>query len=662
MESKKMNAHEARALQTQLLLKRYHDYDTANDLGLPAPVIEDGDFLPTDNLITSDTLDSGFKIRIKSWGYANGDKLSLYLGGTLVYPDPTFEVKDYKDTTDVYYQIAPWQINVYSGKFNIYYGVKSAAQPNIESGSGTLTITVDRSSPNGNAAPGPLKFPDGMNNTVTLKYLADHEDKVIVKVPAYAHMEAGQTVTLWWNGKKMLGMLPVEVSAQDVIDNEVSIEIPGDSFRNSKDEKVALKYTLTSRAGFEGKLSEENTLIVSLLPDPTNLPDPIVPLAADGLIDLEDANQGVMIQIDTYENVLVGDTIIAYWGGLPLRHEIESVRAFPIFIPVPRKTIIDRGSGQIPVNYQVLRGGLVYPSNILDVKVDVGHVGPPIDPDPTTPVNEALPLVSIKGGSNLYPINHLGVKDGRKAAIATIPFYQSSAGQPDEPIITQVDAQIMLVWGAQSSSPINIGPVTVLKSHLDSKTLPEITIPSDIVDTTHDSKDFQVFYQLIRPATNPVGNPVSSPSTSVVVALNPPGGLDGLKSPEIQDLTSTGWLVKDKIENTGVSIMVKPYSGMEVGDKVEINWTAFSSTDNTPGTEIDGSKYTDSKIVTAVALVNGVLFTVPYSPNVELILAHSLNQRQGSATALYTVTQDGQLYDSPPKNVPIELAGPGRNS
>ncbi|NKB84536.1 hypothetical protein HED51_21000 [Ochrobactrum grignonense] len=299
-----------------------------------------------------------------------------------------------------------------------------------------------------------------MNNKITTKYLEENNDQVIVTVPAYDEMEAGQTVILWWNSRKTTAIPAVVVTAQHVTDQKIPIVIPGAQFTALPDSRVYLQYNLVSRVGYEGPPSEMAYVDVSLQPEPTNLQDPIVPLAADGLIDLDDANAGVEIQILAYTNIVNGDSVVAYWGSSSLSPEMVSANEFPVFVSVPRAIVLKEGSGTIQVRYEVQRGASVTQSSSIPVTVDVSTVGP-VDPVPDTNVNEALQPPSIRGGSNKNAVNTLLADDKGKAATAIIPFYQSGRGNPAAPIITEEGAVIELIWGEMPNKPI---PLELIQS------------------------------------------------------------------------------------------------------------------------------------------------------------------------------------------------------
>lgn len=662
MDTKKISAEQARAYQKQLRLEQFRNRAETGTLPLqPAEPVDA--FIQPGNLATKDILRDGFELRIPEWTrIAGDDDVILFINNVEVFDNPIYSVPETYipgSYTPVIYPVPSFYLGGYKGTITLKYHVLSGSgQRDV---SEPLEIEIDREPPGNGAAPVPLQFPAAMGNKVTLRYLDDNQDQVIATVPAYTPMEAGQTVSLWWNGKRTTAVAPVVVTAEDVTNGTVQIVIPGAQFRNLTDERVMLQYSLSNRAGFESYPSESSTIMISLDPEPANLKDPVVPLAADGLIDLADANQGVEIKIDAYTNIMTGDTIVAHWGNSPLNPEAVVANNFPVFVSVPRSVVLKEGSGSIPVYYEVMRGGAATKSNTIQVNVDVMTVGP-VDPDPTTPVNEALQIPWIQGGSKIHPLNELGIQDKGKTATATIPFFQSPQGKPAEPIITTPGAQITLLWGAYPGSQIPIGPFTVTQAHLDAQELPVITIPASAVDAAPDGNGFEVYYTLSRPAGDTVRNPVSSPSAKLTIKMNIPGGPDGLLAPKIMGTTAKNWITKETIQaRGGVKIKVDPYSGMKVDDVVQLQWIAFSSLTNAPGTEIAATKYTSEHIVKTVDITNGLEFSVPYTPYVEQIAVETGNQRQGSATATYTVTQNGDTYASKVATVKIELSSPAGN-
>lgn len=659
MDTKKISAEEARGLQTQLRLEQYRNRAETGTLPLEAAQPVDA-FIQPGNLATKDILANGFELLIPKWArIAADDDVYLKINNVDVYNTPIYTVPNPLPTveTPLIYKVEAFYLGGYKGEIKFQYLIESGSGQ--RDASDFLTIVIDREPPGDGKVPEALQFPPAMGNKITLKYLDDNQDQVIATVPAYTRMEAGQTVSLWWNGKKTTAVAPVIVTAEDVTNGTVQIVIPGAQFRGVTDERVMLQYSLSNRAGFESSPSESSAIMISLEPEAADLKNPVVPLAADGLIDLADADKGVEIKIDAYTNIMTGDAIVAHWGVSALNSETVIANNFPVYVSVPRSVVLREGSGSIPVYYEVMRGGAATQSNTIQVIVDVTTVGP-VDPDPTTPVNEALQVPWIQGGSKLHPFNELGIQDKGKAATATIPFNQSIQGNTAQPIITTPGAQITLMWGAYPGSPIPIGPVTVTQAHLDAKELPQITIPAAIIDATPDGNAFEVYYTLIRPAGDTVKNPVSSPSAKLTIEMNIPGGPDGLLAPTIMGTTKKNWITKETIQaGGGVKIKVDMYSGMKVGDNVELHWIAYSSTNNAPGTEIAATEYTQNKTVVTVDITNGLEFSVPYTPYVEQIAAETGNQRQGSGAATYTVTQNSKNYASKEAIVKIELSSPG---
>lgn len=350
MVTKKISADEARELQTQLRLKQYRDREENGFPPMVPPTFVDA-FIQPGNLATKDILVNGFDLVVPPWPRVSvDDDVHLFINNTLVFKDPIYTVPNPlpNPLPPITYKVEPFYLGVYKGGIKIQYRVESGSgQTDV---SELLEIQIDREPPGTGASPAALQFPAAMNNKVTLQYLDANQNQVIATVPTYAPMEAGQTVTLWWNGKRTAAIAPVTVTALDVANGTVSIIIPGAQFRGVTDESVLLQYSLSNRAGFEGFPSETSTLAISLQPQPNNLRAPTVPLAADGLIDLADADKGVEIQVDAYTNVINGDQIVAYWGNTALNPEAVLANNFPVFVSVPRSVVLAEGSGDITVH------------------------------------------------------------------------------------------------------------------------------------------------------------------------------------------------------------------------------------------------------------------------------------------------------------------------
>ncbi|MHA1081275.1 hypothetical protein ACR9HU_23895 (plasmid) [Enterobacter ludwigii] len=562
------------------------------------------------------------------------DVLTVSWNGTAIHTytlaDPDAQAWPYT------FQISPDQLTV-NGTHRLDYNV--TADSGATSDSDPTAVRIDQEPPIHGNVPPSLIFPDEvMSSGITLEYLAAHNNEVIATVPSYADMEAGQVVHPFWS---TLSLPSVTVTQEDVDAGSIAIPVSGTIIQNAGEGIREAHYYLSSRAGFDGLPSEPVNLNVLLTPAPAGLAAPVVPLAADGLIDLPDVNAGVTVEIAAYDNARNGDLIVVTWGDTPLQPATVVVGAFPLEIPVQRAVVVREGTGTVTVGYQVVRNSITFDAPTTEVEVDITTVGP-VDPDPSTPENEALAAPTVRGNSGLD--NEMTPEDYDHEATVIVPFYPEAA----------VGEIVTVYWGQAPATLI--GTHTVAQGDLDNQLFPDFIVPLEVVDATPNDAAWPVYYTLSRPAGQTPANPVLSPARLVNVHMVGPGGPDGLSAAVFTDASASGWLLTPQVQD-GVRVHVAVYEYMQSGDIVTLDWQAFSTTNAAAGTEIDGSQFSISRTVGAPELANGVDFVVPYEGYVDAIAGASPTG-QGAGQALYSVTQGGSDYNAPVATVRIDLGTP----
>jgi len=627
----KLTAAQTRDKQRNVRLARYNKFRLQLQ-ALPVAIVPDA--LPPDNLLPVDVLENGMTVNIPQWNRVlPEDRLEVLWDDNIVN---THTVDTPEDETWPYSFKVPSTELITEGLHSLAYKVTAASGAATDSDK--LTVKIDREAPDHDNVPPSLVFPAEVNtNGITLEYLDSNNNAVIATVPGYDGMEADQKVHPHWS---TVTLDTVTVTEADVTAGEIKVTFPGDIIRREGEGKKPAHYYLTSRAGFDGKSSEFTMVNVLLTPRPDSLQAPRVPLADNGLIDLEDANAGVTIEIDSYTNARTGDIIVAQWGSRTLSTVAVIEGKFPVEVPVSRSTVIGEGSGTVKVSYQVARSDLFFPAPPTEVEVDVDTVGP-VNPDPDSPINKNLAPPIITGNSG--KTNELTPEDYNHPATITIPVYENAkAGE----IVTAY-------WGASTVSA-TLRPYTVTTDDLSQNNFPGIEVPKAVVNSSSNDKTWPVYYTLSRP--QPPANPVFSPSAMVNIHMVGPGGLDGLDAAEFTDASESGWLLLAQVEN-GLRVHVAVYENMLDKDEIVMNWQAFSTTNAAAGTEITDSNYRERKIVGAPERANGVDFVIPYKDKVDAIAGASASG-QGAGQIIYTVTQAGSDYNAPAATVKIDLGAP----
>ncbi|AJY39483.1 hypothetical protein I6G56_25680 [Burkholderia humptydooensis] len=648
MTTSRITAEQARALQRSIRLVRYQRMKARAPLALGAPTVPDA--LGDDNLLPKDVLIAGMRVQVPRWDRVLlDDVLTVSWREEIVY---TYTVTDPDNQVFPIEHTIPVDKLSTDGTFVLKYIVEAdSGQP---SPSDETRVKIDRRPPHQGNIPDAMVFPpDVVRDGITLEYLDANGDEVIATVPDWGDMEVGQTVHPQW----MTQLLQeIEVTPEHVTNREVPVPIPGELIRATGEGTRTAIYHLTSRAGFDGERSIPSNVNVLLKPVPANLKTPRVPLAADGLIDLVDADAGVAIEVDAYDNVEPGDLVLAVWGATPLTPVPVVPGVFPVAVDVPRQTILATGSGTaINVSYEVQRGNKRYGPASTTVNVDVDTVAP-VDPDPTDPENGALDPVTVIGGSGTSPNNELLQPDRGQDATVTVPYYErigDPGGLPDLPVLGTI---ITLYWGQAPLPVVTIGEHTVDQDDIDNQAFPDFTVDKAIVNATANNPAFPVYYTLSRPSTAPTPNPVLAPARSVKVKLTGPGGDLGLQKAVFPEASDRGWWLPAQVINGG-KVKVNVYELMKEGDEVTLFWQAFSTTNAAPGSEITGTDYSFPVTVGAPELANGVDFVVPYADKIEPI--SGVPSKQGSGRVTYTVEQDGDTFTSiEPAVVKVELGQP----
>lgn len=294
-----------------------------------------------------------------------------------------------------------------------------------------LPLICDSGPPYRHEAPLAVVAP---SDSITDEYLSDNDDKVICGIPQYSDYQSGDRVAYYWGAFPPPDVpedeVPVDVIMVDGTNWPFPVEFPGSTIRAAGDGRCYALYALIDKATNISRLSIYVGFNVALGPLPTNLKDPEVPLAADGLLDLKDAIMGVDVQIPLFDNHKPSDFLNVTWGGIPLQGVPIGAGTFPVSIRVPSLTLLTAyGTGPAPVatevTYKVTRGGLDSEVRRISVMVDFSYIGPPRpDPDPDwpDPVNPDLLPLSVYGEVS-QTLNVLTRNDEGKDAIIKFKLY-----------------------------------------------------------------------------------------------------------------------------------------------------------------------------------------------------------------------------------------------
>lgn len=591
-----------------------------------------------DNLVPIERLVSGLTVEIPAWPrVVEQDVVKLQWDGieidrfTVTDPSMTFPIE----------LLLPADNLQLDGPHQLTYSLKLFSSDEFVDSLPTL-VTIDQRRPNLGNIPAALEFPaEIVADGITTDYLSTHGDKVVAKVPGYLAMEANQKVHLIWAQSYLVPVKPLVQT--DVDQGYVEIDIPGDIIRAAGEGRQDAHYYLTSRAGFDSDRSIHSLLDVILTVPPSNLKPPRVPLADDGQVDLTEADAGVLIEVVPYQNIYPGDLVAAKWGNASLALYPMPLDGQPAEVPVPRALVLREGSGAIAVSYQILRNDHPYDAPAISVTVDIDAAGP-VDPEPSTPENEALRAPTVKGGSGVTPDNELAESDLGQPASVSVPLYENA----------QVGEIVTVYWGYPTRAT-TLPTHALTQADIDAGNIPAFSVDPLIVNATPNTPAWPVYYTLSRPQGEGASNPVKSMTQAVDVRMTGPGGVDGLAPATFPDVNDRGWLLRPTVDPDGANIIVAAYENMQIGDVVKLDWLAYKTPGTPAGDEIAETAFSATVPIAPDNLDKDLVFNVPFDTYIHAIEVENPTDLQGSATVNYTVIQGGTLFAAEEATVNIEL-------
>lgn len=298
-----------------------------------------------------------------------------------------------------------------------------------------MALITDSEPPYRHAAPAAMTLPA---LPVTDQYLSDNGDKVIGTIAQYDDYQPGDKVAYYW-GALPPPDLPEDATPVDVISVDgatwpLPVTFSGEVIRAAGDGGCYALYALIDKATNISRLSTYVRVPVALGPLPAGLQNPVVPLAVDGLLDLKDAIEGVVVEIPAFTGHKHSDSIKVSWGASQLLgQQVGTNPRFPLQVPVPAPILRSNytsasGPQDTAVSYVVMRGDVASANKSTTISVDFSVVGPPLpDPDPDWPdlINPNLSVAEVRGESDLA--NELTRADENKDATLKFELYDPPA-------------------------------------------------------------------------------------------------------------------------------------------------------------------------------------------------------------------------------------------
>jgi len=495
-------------------------------------------------------------------------------------------------------------------------------------------ITVDTVAPSYDKQPGALLYPDDLpNKVIDEAYLSTHGDRVRLRLPTpiYTGAEDRDTLIFWWSDSPSptdLWLVQKAISIDDINAEDIWVDLTGDMIRApNKNGTFYALYKLRDRAGNETLVfSEPASAVVSLLPFPSILPPPRVPLHEDdNLVHRGDARAQVNAVISGLDNLEPNDKVRLDWDGsqlLPVPITLPDT-----VIPVPWSALIAKGPGPMVahVSYDFIRDITETGSQVADINVNFTVAGQD-HPGAPALLNPLLALVDIIGGSGTP--NVLLPADRAAPVVPYLMLYQTpAAGEVLE-----------LYWGRVA------GPVArydVQPGDLEGDRVAFTPVPWSVIDADSNNARVPVYY-----TTSNAVNEQQSDNQYVRVQVVT---IDDLPEPGFEDEDAFGYIQCDKKPWEGIRVRVKFDSGhFGLDDEIMVFWQGyrnFNSTD--PITETYGEF---PETIGPGHLQDGYIdvWIRPYEPYIKPVT-------RGSWGTYYTLTKaDGQFGTSPaPENLKI---------
>lgn len=577
---------------------------------LPMCVITEAD--PVDGLLTLASLAKPISLSFATWNEAiKGDSYKLSWNGV------TTGAKKFIDTEkpgDPLYVDIPPALLTADGVYQVGYAATNGFGGQT-SFSDEVPLIVDRTPPGGDLL-APLIF-DPQQFPLTEESLSAAANVLTARLPSYYDAKWGDVVRTYWGEQPGPERT---LNAEELGGSDITFTFERSFLEQLKDGDIPVTYTVTDRAGNVSKVSEPALLRLQLRNHPQNLLAPVVPQAADGMIEHNDARHGVQVQIPHYSNAQAGDVTILNWGGLALPGQVLSEPAAQqgvvLSIEVPFATVQAAGDGVVEVRYEVHRDGVpqaTSPATSINVFVTLPG---PRDPTPETPVNEQLVAPTVRGRSHHanQEVNFLDEDDYLLDADVVIPW---------QPAFSTCD-QVKLYWGSWPLPVVR----TLNQNDVDAGADLVICMPNKVIAGEGVGRAIPVHYRVTH-----AGNPNTSQSPTLMVRVvckaQLPGGGCGLPGALFIDADDTHTL-RLAPAPTGTLVRIKPYRNMALGDRIELQLIGFNAFID--GEIIEAVSHRLVNTVNEQQLVSDIDFIIP----AKLLEAFST----GRIEAIYEITND----------------------
>ena len=611
---------------------------------------------PDDGTLHRDALDAALPVSIKQWdnlpetGFGDFDVLQLEMARA----DAGGNVGDFLEVGITYSCDAetlfpltaevPQDEYPSDGKRALRYRIDKYNSDTPEY-SNSISLIFDKTPPWGRDFPEKAAL---AGNLITDAFFVTNPTGLKVTLPAYEGQDAKDTYALFYTSTPLQeGQIPTPID-QGTLPTNRELLIAKDKIEALGDGLFYVSYLLADKATNLSNIGLPVEVDVNLGALPLNLQDPVVPLAADGLIDLADAQAGVTVEIPEFDNHLNTDSVEVTWGATEVIVEQIGSRSFPVPISIPADNLrLAYGAADTvvatPVSYRILRHRVPYGPNSIDVDVDfsvAGPVRPDPDPDWPDPVHPDL-LAPVVQGAVSKTDNVLDRTDAGQPAKLTFKLYTNA--KDGELVDFYWDGT--LVPDAQYIVDTSDGPDI------------ETSIPWTYIEAAGNNPALLVHYT-IRKSTG-AGNEQQSDSAPVNV-----DAVTIVLAPAVFERTSSrGWLNCDSLWEDPKNPAGDPVFKVSVapldkylpsGGVVNMSWTALGG--RSGENLIPGAKKSEPVTITAAQAKNGFDWEVqPYTTHILPIYDPSGFGQDGRGRVQYNLSFNGEIVFSEPIETVVSL-------
>ncbi|MGC7411663.1 hypothetical protein [Pandoraea pneumonica] len=495
------------------------------------------------------------------------------------------------------------------GEHTITYSISSQYTDDVTDASNPLTYIVDTRPP-GTAELARLELPDGVEKEgLDDAKLAELGGVLECTIKSYSDYEEGDVITVYvvnddtGNIDQAEARIPVGGKDAPTIVTFTREQLVGLGAG-----KLIFTYDAVDLAGNRSGRSTPVDTDSYVGEGIEELLAPIVPANTDnGFIDEAEARAPVEVGIPRQDVIEDGDEIVVIWGtqrGEPYPVTNAGGTNDPMeFVPVPyaivQASAPNEGDNDVDVSYEVRRGGRGRgTSPATPVKVNLDQPGG-IDPEPETPVNEALGLPIVRHGewTEDDPENVIPVDNSQQDATFIVPWNIEQGPGAGNPAFI-VDDVIRLYYGDDAFTDADPWPLAfhehvVTAADVTAAEDLEFVLPADKI-TEHGSGEIPVMYtgaRHIQDANGPLPEIINvaysrTQLVTVESAGELPGGGDPLPYPLFK--RNIGYTNSSPPPPDGKGVgyeeaFVQPYVNMEAGDLLRIHVRALFLADGSGG-------------------------------------------------------------------------------